>query len=82
MKLEIVLILTIALFITISVEYIRDMAHDTPTPVQFACPDPEIGQLGKHKYVTVMGSAYKVNRLPGGSYEIIGKLGRYVEVGR
>lgn len=61
-------------------EIIGEISRDEPTQVEYACPDPEIGQLGKHEYVTVMGSAYKVNRLPGGSYEIIGKLGRYVEV--
>lgn len=41
-----------------------------PTPVEVASYDG-------HHFVVVMGSAYKVTRIPGGEWEIVGKLERF-----
>lgn len=45
-----------------------DPCNPTPT---------EIAEYRGHKFVIVMGSAYKVTRIPGGEWEIVGKLERF-----
>lgn len=78
-RLLIVIIFMASLIILIAINAPKkaDTATTQPIPCAQEPTPTQIARYKGHHFVVVMGSAYKVTRMPGGEWEIVGKLERY-----
>lgn len=65
------------LFCAIIILVVAELGKKARTQTQVPCTQPEVVKVDDHHVITVLGAVYKVTRIPGGEWEIVGKLERF-----